>query len=213
MLAINLMHVSPVLRRCRACCADLPVASFYVEKRRDAPRSLCKGCHVAQSVARSRGESVPSRLARSPASNIPTTCKQCGESFARQHIRKQRLCGPCELRDGRDRYYADHGTTLARARTYPYRRKYGHHHQHFADMLVAQGMRCIVCQCELRSVGGRSKDESTDGIGVVDHCHRTGDVRGIACFKCNAAFGFMGDDPARLRAAADYLERARTERD
>lgn len=41
---------------------------------------------------------------------------------------------------------------------------------------------------------------------VGDHDHATGKPRGILCRNCNLAIGNMGDAPARLRAAADYLE-------
>lgn len=42
---------------------------------------------------------------------------------------------------------------------------------------------------------------------VGDHDHKSGLPRGILCRKCNLAIGNMADDPARLRAAAEYLER------
>lgn len=45
-----------------------------------------------------------------------------------------------------------------------------------------------------------------DGL-VVDHHHGTGVVRGMLCSNCNVALGMAGDDPIRLRAMADYLER------
>ncbi len=41
----------------------------------------------------------------------------------------------------------------------------------------------------------------------VDHDHSTGSVRGLLCFRCNAALGQLGDDPAVIRRAAAYIER------
>ncbi len=41
----------------------------------------------------------------------------------------------------------------------------------------------------------------------VDHDHGTGRVRGITCLNCNTAMGLTGDDPERLRALANYLDR------
>ncbi|MCT7352744.1 endonuclease VII domain-containing protein [Streptomyces sp. 15-116A] len=40
----------------------------------------------------------------------------------------------------------------------------------------------------------------------VDHCHKTGKVRGVLCFNCNSAIGKLGDDPDAVRRAAAYLE-------
>jgi hypothetical protein len=42
-----------------------------------------------------------------------------------------------------------------------------------------------------------------------DHDHTTGQFRGWLCHRCNVSLGLMADDPVRLRAAADYLERHR----
>ncbi len=41
---------------------------------------------------------------------------------------------------------------------------------------------------------------------VVDHCHTTGDLRGIVCTHCNSVLGHSFDSPEVLRNAALYLE-------
>ena len=41
----------------------------------------------------------------------------------------------------------------------------------------------------------------------IDHCHRSGKVRGALCGRCNSAIGFLNDDVSLLHAAVLYLER------
>lgn len=67
----------------------------------------------------------------------------------------------------------------------------------FDAMYEAQGGACAVCFTPV---------ERQARTTHVDHCHATGVVRGITCDVCNRLMGLAGDDPARLRAAADHLE-------
>lgn len=66
----------------------------------------------------------------------------------------------------------------------------------YDQMLAAQGGVCAIC-------GGG--EWSTRRL-AVDHCHKTGKVRGILCSHCNVTLGQMKENPQALRAAADYLE-------
>ena len=39
----------------------------------------------------------------------------------------------------------------------------------------------------------------------IDHCHKTGELRGTLCHRCNTALGLFKDSPKRLLAAAAYI--------
>lgn len=57
-------------------------------------------------------------------------------------------------------------------------------------------------ECEVCGGGPRGK-----GLHI-DHNHATGLIRGVLCHGCNLALGNVEDNPERLRALAEYLERS-----
>jgi len=40
----------------------------------------------------------------------------------------------------------------------------------------------------------------------VDHCHETGKIRGLLCFRCNSMLGKCGDNTEILKSAIEYLK-------
>lgn len=74
-------------------------------------------------------------------------------------------------------------------------RKYGISIERYDEMVAAQCGKCLICNLVPNS-----------HRLAVDHCHVTGNVRGLLCSQCNAGLGLLRDDPERLRAALRYLE-------
>ena len=57
-----------------------------------------------------------------------------------------------------------------------------------------------------RGCAGCNRPKEANGKRLaVDHCHTTGAVRGLLCYKCNSVLGHVGDDPAVLRRLITYL--------
>ena len=40
----------------------------------------------------------------------------------------------------------------------------------------------------------------------IDHCHKTGRIRGLLCNKCNRGIGLLQDDSELLQRAIEYLK-------
>lgn len=76
-------------------------------------------------------------------------------------------------------------------------RTYGLSIDDVASMKDKQGNKCAICKIY---------EEHSSRELVVDHCHRTGRVRGLLCFKCNAGLGQLQDSVEMLKAAIIYLE-------
>lgn len=84
------------------------------------------------------------------------------------------------------------------SRSYQLRNNYGITIEDYDNLLVSQSNRCAICNTDKPT--GKWK------VFAVDHCHTTGNVRGLLCNECNRGMGLLGDNPERLRLAAEYLE-------
>lgn len=76
-------------------------------------------------------------------------------------------------------------------------KKYGIEVSDFEGMMAMQKGRCAIC--------GFEETDSPKLFPVVDHCHKTGRVRGILCMSCNQGLGKFKDDVDLLMTAAAYL--------
>ena len=122
----------------------------------------------------------------------------------REYGRRYQASHRAQINERRRRRWAtdpDHRARLLASQV-KYRRTYvlrqhGITPEQYDLMLALQNGVCAIC---------RKTPER--GLLYVDHCHRTGKVRGLLCMKCNSALGLYEDDPNRTEAATAYLRAA-----
>jgi hypothetical protein len=80
--------------------------------------------------------------------------------------------------------------------------KYGITRQEFDALVAAAGYRCESCGGQPRPPHG----------WCIDHCHDTGEVRGVLCNRCNTGIGMLGDCADGVARALAYLTRVERKR-
>ncbi|MES9523450.1 endonuclease VII domain-containing protein [Streptomyces capoamus] len=183
------MAEEPDAKACRKCGRSLPLGAFARDRnRRDGLQVHCRECVAEYSAAyyRRRRETVGKPVrerAEVPAGH--KLCRHCGRVKPRSEWHRNATasdglstrCKACRAVLGRE----DH-----------LKRAYGITEAERDAMVVAQRGLCAIC---------------LDAPPAhVDHCHKTGRVRGVLCFNCNSAIGKLRDDPDVGRRAVAYLE-------
>lgn len=146
-------------------------------------------------------------------------CRDCGhrkplDEFHRNRKRLDgrqdwcKLCHNARARAWRKRNPGYYDRRLKRDPTYFRGKKllklYGISLEQYELMYRVQGGVCRICgKPESRKVNGKPVPLS------VDHDHKTGKVRGLLCYACNVALGFLEKTDWVKRAYA-YLEQAGT---
>lgn len=78
------------------------------------------------------------------------------------------------------------------------KRTYGITFEDYEQMFDNQKGCCKICNSRISN--------SRTGRLFVDHCHKTGTVRGLLCSSCNHGLGLFKDSPTLLKKAIAYLE-------
>lgn len=80
-------------------------------------------------------------------------------------------------------------------------RDYGISVSAYEDLLKGQGDVCKICnKPETSKLRGVTKNLA------VDHCHKTGKIRGLLCSNCNRGLGLLQDSEEILSKAISYLK-------
>ena len=73
----------------------------------------------------------------------------------------------------------------------------------YYKILESQNGVCAICK---KQSNKRSNNGKTIKALAVDHCHKTGKVRGLLCDKCNTSLGHFCDSIEILQSAINYLK-------
>lgn len=113
-------------------------------------------------------------------------CKKCGKYFMPKAPSEQ--------------YCSDYCKNYGVIEAY-YKRIYGLTIKEYLDLAEKQNFVCCICGKENFAMG-----ECHSGVLVVDHNHKTGQIRGLLCHNCNRALGLFQDDIEKLKQAISYLK-------
>src|SRR3954469_19726330 len=185
-------------KHCRDCGEDRPIEDFTRNRNsRDGYAFYCKK-HARRRHRRSRDTRNGALTRRHPRDLVVPPghkwCPDCGQVLpfhayglnAASKTGRTTYCKPCHNARGKSAKELVGGE-----RTYHLRRRYGITAEDADVMLEEQGGLCATCRAA--------------PAVHVDHDHATGRLRALSCFNCNGGLGQFKDDPALLRAAAEYV--------
>lgn len=118
------------------------------------------------------------------------TCTECGKEFQPRTVRQE--------------YCSDECGKNAWERGY-FRRTYGISREEYLQMFEDQGHKCKICGTK-----GFKINENAEKKLCVDHCHTSGEIRGLLCHNCNRALGLFQDNIDYMKSAIEYLEGSET---
>jgi hypothetical protein len=119
--------------------------------------------------------------------------------------KKQELLSDPDYKFKRQKWYSEnkikiHNTT----RKSYYKLKYGITLEQFNAIRDSQESKCKICGI-YKPLDAGNGGKIGDCLHV-DHCHKTGKIRGLLCSNCNVGLGNFQDTPEFLIKASDYLK-------
>lgn len=138
------------------------------------------------------GEKLPRELfhkKKTAKDGLRSCCKRCSTADTRRW-RQENLSRSRQLARAQIKRY------IARNPRYPLRsnlrRHYGIGLKEYDEMVLASGGRCDIC----------NKAMMSEKEPAVDHCHKTGKIRGLLCTSCNTSLHALETHGPRWVASA-----------
>lgn len=155
--------------------------------RKHEGRGLCKSCYNRHH----KQDTLPPLLTR--PDRLATRCKHLDKPYFCKG-----MCKTCYKEDQKRRRRAtDEEYRKRESRRRFLRKEYGLSLNEYSQLLLQHNNVCAICK------GYQYKTMSNL---AVDHNHKTGEIRGLLCNRCNSGLGFFNDNKHLLINAIKYLE-------
>lgn len=179
------------------------------------PNKTCPDCNINKMVPEFN-KSAHSKDGLAPI------CRDCSRIRQKEYVEREipkspdlKWCRLCDTIKPKIEFYVNRNHSTGRnnyckgcSRNLNFKREYGISLEEYDDMLFKQSGQCLICgdSQNLNVIDYRS---GKNRRLAVDHCHKTGKVRGLLCDWCNRALGFLRDDPELFEKAAEYLRESK----
>lgn len=153
---------------------------------------------ILSEQAKARWADPEYRKTQSNAISKLPNCPTCGETNIEKFYvdkngkRTNKYCRECHKAVCNKRWHARSALDRWASRNY----KYNVTKEFLLELYEKQNGKCAICGEEPKTVRGLH----------VDHCHKTGAVRGLLCHGCNTGIGALRDDPIVIKKALSYLK-------
>lgn len=168
--------------------------SYLCIMEKDIKERHCTGCNTTKIIT----EFVKDKYDKS---GFTYRCKKCRNKASyewNQNNKDKVKAANLKNRDKRKQFYNSPEGIISSRKAH-LKRIYNLTLDAFDKMLEDQNFKCAVCE------GNETHDKHR--VMAVDHCHETGKIRGLLCFKCNSALGNFNDNKQLLINAIKYLEK------
>lgn len=157
----------------------------------------CNTCRVEKSLEEFYKSSV---YKKNPAarSAYQGHCIQCRRKVVYKYYDRIKLECPDRCKENHKKFRAKWKQLDPEKQKFmTLKENFGIRKEDWENIFNTQEGKCKICR--------KSQSELSKTL-CVDHCHKTGQIRGLLCFSCNSALGLFDDNILSIEKAADYLK-------
>lgn len=155
---------------------------------------ICTRCNKEKSVS-----DFFKRNTSEKKDGLRSHCKECifkkSHSYYIKNQEKYKALNRIWYKENIEQQKAYNYSRRDKSRDYHLKKLYGMSSTDYIVMLQKQNGQCAIC----------FQFPNDKKPLAVDHCHKTGKIRGLLCTRCNLSIGALNDDPLLLESAIKYL--------